>query len=176
VERLIALWAWDIEVRDDRLARSAGAPRPLDRSGLAPARADDLHGVPADVRPSRAVPLRGHRRLLVDGRARLGTATIDPATLRGRRTGGSATALADASLVEDFHPGSGQGLAEDPIQVPLMMLDDQDPAAGGRLLGLRVTRCVALARLHWPEPGREGHRAVAVAPWAGLLDGEAVAV
>jgi hypothetical protein len=57
------------------------------------------------------------------------------------------------------------------------MLDDEDPASRVKLARLAVvTRRVDPALLHGTEPGREGDGAVAIAPGARLLDGEAVAV
>src|SRR5262249_59235933 len=90
--------------------------------------------------------------------------------------GRDAATLADATLVQHLHARSGECLPKDPIEVPLVMLDDKDPPLRG-WFGVTVpTQHVVPTFLHGTEPRCQGNRALAVAPGAGLFDGEAVAV
>jgi hypothetical protein len=162
--------------RTARGRRNPGGRGLLDRGDLAAAGPGDLDGVPADLPPERALARWTCRRPRVHGRARLRATPIGPATLVARRTRRGPAPLADTSLVHNLYGRPRQRLTQDSMQVPLMMLDDQDPAMRRRRIRLRVTRCVGAAGLHRPEPCRQGNSPLTVAPGARLLDGQAVAI
>ena len=114
--------------------------------------------------------------LLVHGRARPRASAVGAAALLGRGPGGGAAALADAPVVENLHPGARERLPQDPVEIPLMVLDDEDPSAGDRGGGPSVTRRVDLAVVHWTEPACKRDRVVPIAPWAGRQVGQTVTV
>jgi hypothetical protein len=170
------------EMKADPLARAAGlsstAPwrsRRLDRGGLVSAATDDAHGLPVGAR-TRGAPGLCRTHVWVHDRAGLRTATIGPPPLVGRRPGGRAATLSDASLVEDLDALSGQGFTQDPIEIPRVMLDDEDPSAAGRRFVPYLTRRVSPPVVQRAEPAGDRDRAVPVAPGAGHLVRQAVTI
>src|SRR5262249_46713545 len=156
-------------------SRAGGRGR-SDGSGLAAPGPDDLGTLLAAPAAGRGSRLRIALRLPVHDRARLGATAVGATALVRRGPGRDAAALADATLVQHLDARSGERLPKDPIEVPLVMLDDEDPPLRGWFGVMVLTPRVVPTFLHGTEPRCQGNRALAVAPGAGLLDGEAVAV
>ena len=99
---------------------------------MAAARAGDRHGDAIGAGAGQAFGLASRPAALVDGRVRAGPSAIGAPLLLAPRLGGDASPLAHAPLVQHLDPRPVERLAQDPVEVALLMLDDQEPALSRR--------------------------------------------